>query len=89
MPPKVPLPKHKRLQQQLLLKQTPSQQASEVDDDDNYDIVDLDIHRSYSRPKLIKVKNLWDDDSELPEHIIKRLAEIRDKALQKYRESML
>jgi hypothetical protein len=83
------MPKHKRLQQQLLLKQTPSQQASEVDDDDIYEIVVLDLHRSYGRPKLIKVKNLWDDDQELPEHITKRLAEIRDKALQKYRENMI
>ena len=72
----------------MLQKQTQSQLASEVDDDDNYDIVDLDFHRSYSRPKLITV-NLWDDDTELPERITKRLAEIRGHALQKYREVML
>lgn len=88
MPLKVPLPRQKRLQQQLLRKQTQSQQVSEVDDDDNYDIVDLDLHRSYSRPKLITV-NLWDDEAELPERITKRLAEIRGQALQKYRENML
>ena len=49
---------------------------------------DVDLHRGYSRPKLITV-NLWDDDTELPEHITKRLAEIRVHALQKYREVML
>jgi hypothetical protein len=87
MPLKVPLPRQKRHLQQLLLRQTPSQ-LSEVDDDDNYGIVDLDLHRSYGRLKLIHT-NLWDDDQELPEHITKRLAEIRDKALQKYREVML
>ena len=77
----------KRLQQQLLQKQTQNQPASEVDDD-NYDVVDLDLHRSYGRPKLVH-KNLWDDDAELPDHILKRLAEIRVQALQKYREVML
>jgi hypothetical protein len=87
MPLKVPLSRQKRLQQQLLQKQTLSQQ-SEVDDDDNYDTGEIDLHRSYGRPKLIKV-NLWDDDAELPERITKRLAEIRGQALQKYREVML
>jgi hypothetical protein len=82
------LPRQKRLQQQLLQKQTPSQQ-SEVEDDDGYDVVELDLHRSYSRPKLVKEKNLWDDDAELPERILKRLAEIRGQALQKYRETVL
>jgi hypothetical protein len=85
---KVPLPRQKRLQQHLLRKQTQSQQVSEVDDDDTYDIVDLDLHRSYGRPKLITV-NLWDDDQELPERITKRLEQIRGQALQKYREVML
>jgi hypothetical protein len=88
MPLKVLLPRQKRRLQQLLLRQTPSQ-LSEVDDDDNYEIVDLDLHRSYVRPKLIKAKNLWDDDQELPKHITDRLATIREKALQKYREVML
>jgi hypothetical protein len=85
--PKVHLPRQKRLQQQLLLKQTPNQ-LNEVDDDDNYDIVDLDLHRSYSRPRLVS-SNLWDDDTELPDHITKRLEQIREQALQKYREVML
>lgn len=80
---KVALPRQKRLQQQLLPRQTPSQLASKVDDDDNYDIVDLDLHRSYSRPKLV-TDNLWDDDTELPERILKRLESARIKALQEY-----
>jgi hypothetical protein len=44
------------------------------------------VHRGYGRPRLTK---LWDDDSELPDHITKRLEQIRDQALQKYREVML
>jgi hypothetical protein len=88
MPPKaLLLPRQKRLQQQLLLKQTLSQ-PSEVDYDDSYDVVDLDLHRSYGRPKLVK-SNLWDDDVELPDHVLDRLAQIRELALQKYREVML
>jgi len=43
------------------------------------------LHRSYARPRLVKTE-LWDDDEELPDHILDRLAEIREKALQKYRE---
>lgn len=81
---KVHLPRQKKLQQQLLLKQTPSQLASEIDKDDNYDIVDLDLHRSYGRPKLV-TDNLWDDDTELPERILKRLESARIKALLEYR----
>jgi hypothetical protein len=81
------LPRQKRHLQQLLSRK-PSQQTlnqlSEVDDDDNYDIVDLDLHRSYSRPKLVS-SNLWDDDSELPDHIIKRLELARMSALEAYR----
>jgi hypothetical protein len=79
--PKVLLPRHKRLQQQLLLKQTPNQ-LNEVDDDYNYDIVDLDLHRSYSRPRLVG-SNLWDDD-ELSDNILKRLAQARMLALEAY-----
>jgi hypothetical protein len=86
MPLKVHLPRQKRLQQQLLLKQTPSQQASEVEDNDNYEVVDLDLHRSYGRPKVVK-SNLWDDDVELPDHILERLAQIREQALRKYKET--
>ena len=71
----------------MLPKQTQNQQ-SEVDDDSIYDVVEVDLHRGYSRPKLVTA-NLWDDDAELPEHITQRLAEIREKALQKYREVML
>ena len=80
---KVPLPRQKKHLQQLLLRQKPNQPASEVEDTDNYDIVDLDLHRSYSRPKLITV-NLWDDNTELPERILKRLESARIKALQEY-----
>jgi hypothetical protein len=67
----------------LLQKQTQSQLASEVDDDDNYDIVDLDFHRSYSRPRVVN-SNLWDDDEELPDHIISRLELARMLALEAY-----
>jgi hypothetical protein len=80
--PKVPLPRQKRLQQQLLQKQKPNQ-LSEVDDDDNYDIVDLDLHRSYSRPRVVN-SNLWDDDTELPDSILKRLEKARRIALNAY-----
>jgi|LakMenEpi03Aug12_release.lakeMendotaPanAssembly.Ray.scaffolds.fasta_scaffold518827_2 hypothetical protein len=81
---KVHLPRQKRHLQQLLLRQKPNQLASEVEDTDNYDVVDLDLHRSYGRLKLITV-NLWDDDSELPEHIQKKLENARIKALEVYR----
>ena len=67
--------------------QTPNQ-PNKVDDDDNYDIVDLVLHRGYGRLKLTHT-NLWDDDAELPKHITDRLAMIREQALQKYREVML
>lgn len=62
-------------------------QLSEVDDNDDDYGEELDLHRSYSRPKLVKHKNLWDDDAELPERITNRLTEIREKALQKYRDT--
>jgi len=81
--PKVHLPIQKKHLQQLLLRQTPNQLASEIDDDDNYGIVELDFHRSYSRPRLV-TNNLWDDDTELPERILKRLESARIKALQEY-----
>ena len=81
MPLKVRLPRQKRHLQQLL-SQKPSQ-PSEVDEDDNYDIVDLDLHRSYSRPKLVS-SNLWDDDTELPDRITKRLELARLAALEAY-----
>jgi hypothetical protein len=84
--PKVPLPKQKRLQQHLL-SQKPSQ-PSEVDDGDDDNSEELDFHRGYSRPKLVS-SNLWDDDTELPDHINERLEQIRGHALQKYREVML
>ena len=79
---KVPLPRQKRHQQQLLLKQTPNQ-LSEVDDDNNYDVVDIDLHRSYGRPKVVS-SNLWDDDTELPDHITSRLELARMLALAAY-----
>jgi hypothetical protein len=82
------MPRQKRHLLQLLQKQTPNQPASEVEDDDSYDVVDLDLHRSYGRLKVVK-SNLWDDDAELPDHILDRLAQIRELALQKYREVML
>ena len=75
------MPRQKRLQQQLL-SQKPSQQ-SEVDDDGSYDISDIDLHRGYSRPKLVS-SNLWDDDTELPDHITERLELSRMLALAAY-----
>jgi hypothetical protein len=82
----VPLPRQKRLQQQLLSQK--QNLLSEIDDDDSYDISDIDLHRGYGRPRLIS-SNLWDDDTELPDHILKRLEQIREQTLQKYREIML
>jgi len=43
----------------------------------------------YGRYQTPRFRPILDDDEELPEHITKRLAEIREKALQKYREVMI
>lgn len=69
-----------------MLSQKPNQQSNIDDSDDDYG-EELDLHRGFDRPKLVKLKNLWDDDTELPERITKRLEEIRVQALHKYRET--
>ena len=84
---KVHLPKQKQHQLHLL-SQKQNQLVSEVDDDYSPDGYDIDLHRGYGRPRIIS-SNLWDDDAELPERITKRLEQIREKTLQKYREVML
>ena len=46
---------------------------------------ELDLHRGYSRPKLSEP--FFDD--EVSDYVAIRLALIREKALQKYRDTML
>lgn len=68
----------KPLQKKQILSQ------SDLDDEDYGPpgSAELDEHRSYGRPKLSKP--FFDD--EVPDHIAVRLAVIRAKALQKYKE---
>jgi hypothetical protein len=80
-PLKVPLPKTKRVQQSLLIKK-PRPQPSNIDYNDEYDVVILDLHRSYQRPKIITI----DDDKDLSDHIKFRLWLARHIALMKYKE---
>jgi hypothetical protein len=76
MPPKV-----QRTKKPLLKK------VSDLDDEDYGPAGpdELDLQRGYSRPKLSKP--FYDD--EVSDYVAIRLALIREKALQKYRENML
>lgn len=69
----------KKVQQSLLIKR-PRPQPNEVEDDDYYEIVELDLHRSYQRPKLIEI----DDDEDLSDHIKFRLWLARNLALMRH-----
>jgi hypothetical protein len=42
----------------------------------------LDFHCGRGQPKLVKNPNAWDDDEELSDHVMARLAQIRAKALE-------
>ena len=91
MPPKVlnrlPLSKTKKLQLKLSLQ---NQQLSNliIDDTDDTDgPEDLDLHRSFSRPKVYEVdEKVMDLDMPLSDYVTVRLAVARAKAMQKYRE---
>lgn len=69
----------KKVQQSLLIKRL-RPQPNEVEDDDYYEIVELDLHRSYQRPKLIEI----DDDEDLSDHIKFRLWLARNLALMRH-----
>ena len=57
------------------------------DDEEPEEFDDLDLHVSYSRPRLEKRKlSLTDDDEELSDYVKVRLALARLKALKKYQE---
>jgi hypothetical protein len=81
------------LRQRLLSKQTkrllaslPQLQPSNFElNDDELDLdPELDLHRSYIRPRLITVD--LDDDDEVSDYVAIRLAIAREKAMQAYRE---
>lgn len=57
-------------------------------DDTDYDFgSEIDFQVAYRRPELVKIKyDLLDDEEELPDYITDRLAQIRELALEKYRE---
>ena len=67
------------------------QQASNLSIDDNDDDdgpEDLDLHRSFSRPKVYEVdEKVMDLDMPLSDYVTVRLAVARAKAMQKYRET--
>lgn len=46
---------------------------------------DLDLHKSYSRPRVVKKQDLLDDD--LSDYVTIRLAVARAKAMEKYRQT--
>lgn len=68
----------KKVQQSLLIKRL-RPQPNEVEDDDYYEIVELDLHRSYQRPKLIEI-----DDEDLSDRIKFRLWLARNLALMRH-----
>lgn len=54
-------------------------------DDNEYEIwITEGVHRGFSRPRL--VKNVLDEDNELPEHIRWKLFLARQIAILKYKE---
>lgn len=80
--PRIPKPK--------LLRSNPLRKSLIISGSDPADVIDdEDLHIGYRRYETPKFRPAFDDDDELPEHIIKRLAQIREKSLQKYRETML
>jgi len=46
---------------------------------------DLDLHKAYSRPRVVKKQDLLDDD--LSDYVTIRLAVARAKAMEKYRQT--
>ena len=60
-----------------------NQQLNDIDDEDSNPSGpdELNIHRAYSRPKIV-----YDDDTELSEYVQIRLLIARLKAMEKYRK---
>jgi hypothetical protein len=91
--PQTPNVLHQPQLQHLLPKQTkrlllslPQLQLSNFEfDEEDYDvgIDDIDLHRGYSRPKLIIVDL---DSDDVSDYVAIRLAIAREKALRAYRE---
>jgi hypothetical protein len=82
----------KVLHQRLLPKQTkrlllslPQLQPSNFElDDEGYDYEsDIELHRSYSRPRLVEVDL---DNDEVSDYVAMRLARARERAMQAYYE---
>lgn len=73
----------KKRQLSLLLISQQSNHEFEPNNDVIPDSDDLDIHRSYSRPKLITVDP---DDSDISDRVKLRLFLARQKAVEKHRE---
>jgi hypothetical protein len=81
------------LHQRLLSKQTkrlllslPQHQLSNFEfDDEDYDTGsdEIDLHRSYNRPRLVVVDF---DNDEVSDYVAQRLQIARERALQAYRE---
>ena len=61
-----------------------NQQLNDIDDEDSGPAGpdELNIHRAYSRPKIV-----YDDDEELSEYVQIRLLIARMKAMKKFRET--
>jgi hypothetical protein len=83
----VPLPRTKRHLQKLTLSQQ-SNLPLEIDDegDGPPGPDEIDLQRGFSRPKLSKP---FEEDDDVSDYVAIRLAVIRAKTLQKYRETML
>jgi hypothetical protein len=82
------------LHQRLLSKQTkrlllslPQLQPSNFElCDEGYDSEnEVELHRSYNRPRLITV-DFNENDDEVSDYVATRLALAREKAMQAYRE---
>ncbi len=57
----------------------------DVDDPELPGSDDIDLHKSYSRPRVVKKQELLDD--ELSDYVTIRLAVARAKAMEKYRQT--
>jgi len=83
--PKVPAKVHLPRTQRHLLKLTVKSNPTDIDDEDEGPPGpdELDLQRGFSRPKLVHHEI---DDEPLSDYVTVRLAVIRARALQKYRE---
>ncbi len=77
------LPRTKRQQYQLLSQQPSNTNVEDSDDESGPS--ELDLHRGYARPQLVRqFENL--DDEELSDYVLARLEAIRTLAMEKYKE---